>query len=55
MRLDQERKVRPRPAPKLGEHTEAVLRELGFDDAALEDLRAEGAIPHKWLSYAATP
>jgi crotonobetainyl-CoA:carnitine CoA-transferase CaiB-like acyl-CoA transferase len=45
VRLDQERKVRPRPAPKLGEHTEAVLKELGFDDAGLDKLRAAGAIP----------
>jgi crotonobetainyl-CoA:carnitine CoA-transferase CaiB-like acyl-CoA transferase len=45
VRLDQEQKVRPRPAPKLGEHTEAVLTELGFDRAALERLQADGSIP----------
>jgi crotonobetainyl-CoA:carnitine CoA-transferase CaiB-like acyl-CoA transferase len=27
------------PAPTLGEHTEAVLKELGYDDAAIGDLR----------------
>jgi crotonobetainyl-CoA:carnitine CoA-transferase CaiB-like acyl-CoA transferase len=32
-------------APSHGEHTEAVLRELGYDDAALAGLRAEGVIP----------
>jgi crotonobetainyl-CoA:carnitine CoA-transferase CaiB-like acyl-CoA transferase len=33
------------PAPRLGEHTEAILREtLGLDDAELERLRADGAI-----------
>jgi crotonobetainyl-CoA:carnitine CoA-transferase CaiB-like acyl-CoA transferase len=34
-----------RPAPTLGEHTEAVLRELlGLDDAAIERLRTDGVI-----------
>jgi crotonobetainyl-CoA:carnitine CoA-transferase CaiB-like acyl-CoA transferase len=33
------------PAPMLGQHTEAVLRErLGLTDAELADLRADGAI-----------
>lgn len=35
----------PGLAPALGEHTEQVLRELGYDDAGLERLRAAGAIP----------
>lgn len=33
-----------RPAPKLGEHTEALLRELGYADADIGELRAQGAI-----------
>jgi crotonobetainyl-CoA:carnitine CoA-transferase CaiB-like acyl-CoA transferase len=33
-----------RRPPRLGEHTEEVLRELGYDDAALERLRAAGAV-----------
>jgi crotonobetainyl-CoA:carnitine CoA-transferase CaiB-like acyl-CoA transferase len=45
VRIDQEQKIKPRPAPKLGEHTESVLKELGFDAAGLEALRAAGAIP----------
>jgi len=32
-------------APAHGEHTEAVLRELGYDAAALARLRAEGVVP----------
>jgi formyl-CoA transferase len=32
-------------APALGEHTEAVLAELGYDAGAIAALRAEGVIP----------
>lgn len=32
------------PPPKQGEHTEAILREAGFDDAAIAAMRADGAI-----------
>jgi crotonobetainyl-CoA:carnitine CoA-transferase CaiB-like acyl-CoA transferase len=32
------------PVPALGEHTDAVLRELGLDAAAIAALRADGAI-----------
>jgi crotonobetainyl-CoA:carnitine CoA-transferase CaiB-like acyl-CoA transferase len=33
-----------RPAPKLGQDTEALLEELGYDAAAIEDLRTQGVI-----------
>jgi crotonobetainyl-CoA:carnitine CoA-transferase CaiB-like acyl-CoA transferase len=33
-----------RPAPKLGEHTEALLRALGYADADIARLKADGAI-----------
>ncbi|WP_214402227.1 CaiB/BaiF CoA transferase family protein [Pseudonocardia lacus] len=32
------------PAPRLGQHTDEVLRETGFDDAAIAGLRAEGVV-----------
>jgi CoA:oxalate CoA-transferase len=32
------------PAPTLGQHTDAVLRGAGYDDAALADLRARKVI-----------
>jgi crotonobetainyl-CoA:carnitine CoA-transferase CaiB-like acyl-CoA transferase len=33
-----------RPTPEQGQHTDAVLRELGYDAAAIEALRARGAV-----------
>jgi len=33
-----------RRPPRLGEHTEEILRELGFDDGATARLRAQGAV-----------
>ncbi|MEU3302196.1 CoA transferase [Streptomyces sp. NPDC006678] len=44
VRLDQEQKVRPGPAPDLGEHTESVLHDLGFDAAGIEELRKAEAV-----------
>ena len=38
-------KVRARRGPDLGEHTEEILRDLGFDAKGIEDLRASGAVP----------
>jgi crotonobetainyl-CoA:carnitine CoA-transferase CaiB-like acyl-CoA transferase len=33
-----------RPAPKLGEHTDALLRELGYAEADITRLRADKAV-----------
>jgi formyl-CoA transferase len=38
-------KVPARRAPNLGEHTDEILKELGFDAKSVEDLRASGAVP----------
>ena len=42
-RLSQTPGVWRRPAPTLGEHTDAVLTEVGFDRATIARLRQEGA------------
>ncbi|MEK7714610.1 MAG: CoA transferase, partial [candidate division NC10 bacterium] len=33
-----------RPAPTLGQHTDEVLRELGYDEATIADLRARKVV-----------
>ena len=38
-------KVAAKRGPDLGEHTDNILRELGFDDQSIESLRADGAVP----------
>jgi formyl-CoA transferase len=38
-------KVPARRGPKLGEHNEEILHELGFDAASIESLREGGALP----------
>jgi crotonobetainyl-CoA:carnitine CoA-transferase CaiB-like acyl-CoA transferase len=43
-RLSGERPRVTAPPPRLGEHTDEVLRDLGFTDAEIERLRREGAV-----------
>jgi formyl-CoA transferase len=38
-------KVPAKRAPKIGEHNEEVLRQLGFSAAEIDGLRTSGAIP----------
>jgi alpha-methylacyl-CoA racemase len=38
-----DREAKPAPPPKLGEHTDVILREAGLDDAAIAKMKAEGA------------
>ena len=38
-------KVPARRAPDLGEHSNEILRELGFDAKSIDALRTSGAVP----------
>jgi crotonobetainyl-CoA:carnitine CoA-transferase CaiB-like acyl-CoA transferase len=40
--INDEKSVKRLMPPKLGEHTEAVLRAAGYADAEIESLRSEG-------------
>ncbi len=42
--VDGEALVHSRRSPRLGEHTESILVELGFTEAELEELRVENVI-----------
>jgi crotonobetainyl-CoA:carnitine CoA-transferase CaiB-like acyl-CoA transferase len=42
--VDGSRKTQPKRPPGIGEHSDEVLREAGFDDAAIRQLRASGAV-----------
>jgi crotonobetainyl-CoA:carnitine CoA-transferase CaiB-like acyl-CoA transferase len=42
--IDGSEKKAPRKPPALGEHSDEVLREAGYDDAAIQKLRASGAV-----------
>jgi len=42
--VDGSQKVPPRHPPGIGEHSDAVLREAGYDEAAIAQLRASGAV-----------
>ena len=43
--VKQVSKVAPRVAPRLGEHTDTVLADLGFNPGQVEELRSSGVIP----------
>lgn len=43
-RFSRSQPARPNPAPGIGEHTHAILAELGLDDATVEELRRAGAV-----------
>jgi formyl-CoA transferase len=42
--VDGSRKIPPRRPPGIGEHSDEVLREAGYDEASILQLRASGAV-----------
>jgi crotonobetainyl-CoA:carnitine CoA-transferase CaiB-like acyl-CoA transferase len=42
--VDGSRKTQPRSPPGIGEHSDEVLREAGYDEAAIRQLRNSGAV-----------
>jgi crotonobetainyl-CoA:carnitine CoA-transferase CaiB-like acyl-CoA transferase len=42
--VDGSQKTAPRRPPNLGEHSDEVLREAGYDEAAIRQLRSSGAV-----------
>ena len=42
--VDGSRKVQPRKPPAVGEHSDEILRNAGYDEAAIGKLRASGAV-----------
>ncbi len=46
MKIKEEVKVQPKPAPGLGQHTIEILSELGYDATEIDALQTSGAIPN---------
>jgi crotonobetainyl-CoA:carnitine CoA-transferase CaiB-like acyl-CoA transferase len=42
--IDGSEKVKPRRAPDIGEHSDEILREAGYDEAAIRQLRTSGVV-----------
>jgi crotonobetainyl-CoA:carnitine CoA-transferase CaiB-like acyl-CoA transferase len=42
--VDGSEKVKPKRPPEVGEHSEEILREAGYDEAAIRSLKASGAV-----------
>jgi crotonobetainyl-CoA:carnitine CoA-transferase CaiB-like acyl-CoA transferase len=42
--VDGSEKVKPRRPPEIGEHSEEILREAGYDETAIRSLKSSGAV-----------
>jgi formyl-CoA transferase len=42
--VDGSQKIPPRHPPGIGEHSDEILRGAGYDEAAIAQLRASGAV-----------
>ena len=42
--IDGTKKVQPRKPPAVGEHSDDILREAGYDEATIKTLRVSGAV-----------
>src|SRR3982074_2205412 len=42
--IDGSQKIQPRHPPGIGEHSDEILREAGYDEASIRQLRASGAV-----------
>jgi crotonobetainyl-CoA:carnitine CoA-transferase CaiB-like acyl-CoA transferase len=42
--IDGSEKVKPRHPPAIGQHSDEILRESGYDEASIQKLRASGAV-----------
>ena len=42
--VDGSKKVTPRKPPGIGEHSDEILRQAGYDDAAISTFRTTGAV-----------
>jgi formyl-CoA transferase len=42
--VDGSRKVQPRKPPGIGEHSDEILRNAGYDEAAIRALRQSGTV-----------
>ena len=42
--VDGSEKVKPKRPPEVGEHSAEILREAGYDEAAIRNLKVSGAV-----------